>query len=283
MPRKKFWFGTQHHAQWIDTPLRGADMSPEGWGTSGTLLSGGGYAFNSPDAHKNYIFEWSGASSRNAAETLQAYRDGVYSMSPRDLIYFQDPLNYDRNVLPKRWAHPGILATREEEILTPLGDVKPVSSPSGFVSDGVPLKGAEITGGDLSEFNTSELPGRYRIWVPVPQGMTLTIKSWVTGDSSGNGLYVRPLNASGNWGSSLRVENSGQVISGVQGVLLGIVGKFNFFGARATLKGTNDHWVPGSGNSGCEFVGSPTWIANTGVNGGQIGYAATLKEVGDWQ
>ncbi|HLS02888.1 MAG TPA: hypothetical protein VK054_13090, partial [Beutenbergiaceae bacterium] len=42
-------------------------------------------------------------------------------------------------------------------------------------------------------------------------------------------------------------------------------------------------WLPGSGNSGCKFVGNPTWIANSGVNGGQIGYAATLKEVGDWQ
>lgn len=42
-------------------------------------------------------------------------------------------------------------------------------------------------------------------------------------------------------------------------------------------------WLPGSGHSGCKFVGNPTWIANSGVNGGQIGYAATLKEVGDWQ
>ncbi|HLS00611.1 MAG TPA: hypothetical protein VK054_01300, partial [Beutenbergiaceae bacterium] len=42
-------------------------------------------------------------------------------------------------------------------------------------------------------------------------------------------------------------------------------------------------WLPGSGNSGCKFIGNPTWIANSGVNGGQIGYAATLKEVGDWQ
>ena len=42
-------------------------------------------------------------------------------------------------------------------------------------------------------------------------------------------------------------------------------------------------WVGGQGNSGCRFVGSPTYIENTGVNGGQISYAASFKEVGDWQ
>ncbi|HLS01353.1 MAG TPA: hypothetical protein VK054_05130, partial [Beutenbergiaceae bacterium] len=40
-------------------------------------------------------------------------------------------------------------------------------------------------------------------------------------------------------------------------------------------------WLTGTGNSGCKIVGNPTWVANSGVNGGQIGYAATLKEVGD--
>ena len=42
-------------------------------------------------------------------------------------------------------------------------------------------------------------------------------------------------------------------------------------------------WLGGQGNSGCRFVGSPTYIENTGVNGGQISYAASFKEVGDWQ
>lgn len=41
-------------------------------------------------------------------------------------------------------------------------------------------------------------------------------------------------------------------------------------------------WLGGQGNSGCRFVGSPTYIENTGVNGGQISYAASFKEVGDW-
>lgn len=42
-------------------------------------------------------------------------------------------------------------------------------------------------------------------------------------------------------------------------------------------------WLGGQGNSGCRFVGSPTYIENNGVNGGQISYAASFKEIGDWQ
>lgn len=50
-----------------------------------------------------------------------------------------------------------------------------------------------------------------------------------------------------------------------------------------TANQTLTEWLGGQGNSGCRFVGSPTYIENTGVNGGQISYAASFKEVGDWQ
>jgi hypothetical protein len=41
-------------------------------------------------------------------------------------------------------------------------------------------------------------------------------------------------------------------------------------------------WIGGMGNSGVRFSGKPTWIANTGVNGGQIGFAASFREVGSY-
>ena len=41
-------------------------------------------------------------------------------------------------------------------------------------------------------------------------------------------------------------------------------------------------WIGGQGNSGVEFDGEPTYVNNTGVNGGQVGYTASFREVGDW-
>lgn len=49
---------------------------------------------------------------------------------------------------------------------------------------------------------------------------------------------------------------------------------------RRMIKGP---WVGGMGHSGCRFVGKPTFESNTGVNGGQVGYSATFREVGSWQ
>ena len=93
--RTRLWFGT--HAggmRWMPTPLSGAEMSPEGWESGGTLLNGGGYQQNSFGSHKTYTFEWPSSSAREAAALMKAYADGTYG---RGLIYFVDPLLCDPN------------------------------------------------------------------------------------------------------------------------------------------------------------------------------------------
>src|SRR5690625_6170721 len=121
--RRKFWFVTMRHFQWIGVPPRGAERGSESWWTEGTYLAGGGFVRQSQDSHRQYIFEWSGASSRESAEVMQSYRDGVYSKTHSDLIYFIDPLIYSRNVLPKRWAQPGLLAPDSGSAATSIGYV----------------------------------------------------------------------------------------------------------------------------------------------------------------
>lgn len=279
MSYKKLWFGTRHHAQWVKMPLRGADMSPQGWGTDGTYLSGGGFVRQSADSHRQYIFEYGGASTRQDASIMQAYRDGVYSMSPDDLIYFIDPLIYDQNILPKRWAQPGINAPESRDTTSPWGSL--TSTPS-FLVDGLPLRGATITSlyGNLMDFELSDPNQLNRVYVPLPEGRTVNLKAW--GSWSGtNGVYVRRQNLGGSWGLVEKVDDT-LSLSGVQGFILGGIGTFDLYGLRATIDAPIDMWTPGLGHSGCRFVGEPTWVANSGVGGGQIGYAATLKEVGDW-
>lgn len=233
--RPKLWFGTQHHAQWVDAPLSGAEMSPEGWGADGTYLSGGGFVRQSQDSHRQYIFEWSGASSRESAEIMQAYRDGVYSKSRSDLIYFIDPLIYSRNILPKRWAQPGILAPDSGAASTPLGLVSKIDGPG---VSGLPLTGAQVSSyfTSVAQFNATTEPQQGSIWLPVPLGETLQVVAWA-GDfaTQESGLYVKAQNPDGTWRPAERVEGLGVEVSGARGVLLASVGMFNYFGARATI------------------------------------------------
>lgn len=52
--------------------------------------------------------------------------------------------------------------------------------------------------------------------------------------------------------------------------------------ARPSSTITSGPWVGGQGHSGCRFVGKPTEVKNTGVNGGQVGFAASFREIGMW-
>src|SRR5690606_11949879 len=102
--RKKMWLDVEGGwAGWIDTPNSGADASPTGWGTEATFLNGGGYVDNSWGTHKRYTFEWSDASSRQAAQFMQSLRNGTYG---KGLIHFIEPTLYDTNILPARVAAP---------------------------------------------------------------------------------------------------------------------------------------------------------------------------------
>lgn len=41
-------------------------------------------------------------------------------------------------------------------------------------------------------------------------------------------------------------------------------------------------WIGGQGHSGCRFIGKPTEIKYGPLNGGQVGFAASFREVGHW-
>lgn len=41
-------------------------------------------------------------------------------------------------------------------------------------------------------------------------------------------------------------------------------------------------WIGGQGHSGCRFLGTPTYVTNSPIEGGRIGFAATFAEVGAW-
>src|SRR5690625_4174632 len=257
------WFGTQHHSEWINAPLRGAEMTPESWGTEGTYLSGGGFVRQSQDSHRQYIFEWSGASSRASAETLQAYRDGVYNKTPSDLIYFIDPLMYSRNILHKRWSQPGILTTPGEAEYSPIGVVTPVDTPVSMLGNQrVPLVGAQVSSPitSLGGLNAITSPGAGSVWVPIPEGETLTVIAWtgnpVTTDS---GLYLKAQSTGGSWRSPEHIGPHGVTVSRATGILLAAAGTLAFYGARAVI-GRGEGWTE---PAVYDWTGSPNNSAST--------------------
>lgn len=299
--RNGFWFGTAERAQWIPVPLRGADSSPSAWGVEGTLLNGGGYAFNSWGSHKRYTYEWSSTSSREMAQLMKSYRDGSYG---RGLLYFHDPLTYDTNVLPACWADPSMTLDFEAPNLVP--GVTPVgSATSGWADNALPARTVTYTMGSGDAGKTSST---HQLFIPIPDGFTLHLGAFYSSTGTG-GVYAVPLNDDNSLGAAVKLtalaNNATNIVPDtftgtIKGVYLrlgksdsssssltvaGLVGRIaptGLSGAPLTALQSGP-WVGGQGHSGCRFAGLPSYVSNGPLGGGQIGFAATFVETGTWE
>lgn len=296
-----FWFGTERRMDWFPTPNRGADMSPSGWGESGELLNGGGYVFSSFGSHKNYSFEWPSSSRTEFAQLMKAYADGTYG---RGLIYFQDCLMFETNVLPARVADPSMAIGYEGSTL--VYGVQPSGVPQVSGPNNLPITAARY---NLNTVQPGFRKGAGGVFIPIPEGYTLLLGAFYAHSGTG-GVFYTPQNLQGNLGTAVRADSlpdtADTLVSSiipwspsVAGVWVW-VGKSSSGEAAVTLKALSGRlarteapfleklsvakgpWLPGQGHSGCKFEGKPTFVANGPVNGGQIGFAATFREVGSW-
>lgn len=321
--RRKFWFGTASgYMDWFPTPLRGAEMSPQGWESGGTLLNGGGYQLNSFGSHKTYTFEWPESSAPEMAALMKAYSDGTYG---RGLIYFVDPLIYQHNIAPAQLADPSLALDFEATSLV-YGVTPTSTATSNPRQERLPVRSAV--------YNLNGVTPGYRgpndsVFLPIPQGYSMLLGCvYATGanagvyaswqDSNGvvqtaqrltpltttlsGGILLPDVAVSGEgvwiWVGKTNTANANVRVSAFIARLVktewltnsslygdGFYGEVNPYGgpmdprATALRKGP---WVPGLGHSGCRFIGKPTYIANTGVNGGQVSFAASFREVGSW-
>lgn len=200
--RRCFWFGTEERAGFISTPLKGADSSPSAWGVDGTLLNGGGYAFNSFGSHKRYSYEWPQSSSPEAAQLMKSYRDGTYG---RGLLYFLEPGIYRTNILPAHWADPSMSINNEAPSL--VYGVDPIAVPtSGGFELGLPITSAQY---DLSSVPVQTTPTpESSVFIPVPTGHTLFLGAFYSASGSG-GIFATPINGNGTLGTTLRLTEKG--------------------------------------------------------------------------
>lgn len=300
------WFGTKDFMTWVPTPLSGADVSPSAWGASGTFLNGDAYARTSFNSHKRYSFSWPDSSSRRAAQVIKSFYEGTFG---RGKIHFVDPLTYDTNVLPARWADPSITCDFEGPSLVPGVDPARVSR-SSFAANLLPSGAAQYDFGMYEQLTREE----HGLFVPIPDGYSLYLthfgdddllsasppQVWV-GSVVRGGQVVAPSPVRGIKPNAKPMNSTGAVrVSAPQG----------FIGAQIWIGGRQpgemvtgsltvhalhgilvpdvevpawepmpyEGWFGGQGHSGTRFEMPPTYMNHTGVDGGQVSYSASLIE-----
>lgn len=316
--RRKLWAGTIERMQWWPTPLRGADSTPEGWVSEGVLLNGGGYVFRSWGSHKVYQYEWPESTSREDAQMIHNYYNGTYG---RGLIYMLDPLTWTTNILPARWADPSLALEDEGAGLvyglnpTPVvtsgsaGNNLPVQSAyydlstitTGFrgVEDALFIPIPEDHGLMLGAFYQSTGSGGLFVSPQNANGTigsairltelandATTIAEWVTNDYPGVWLWAGKT-SSGAASITVtamigRIGPTSELVTG-DGFGLEPFGEDPFGGVTSTYAQlVRGPWVGGQGNSGLRFTTAPSFLSNSPLGGGQVGVAATFREVGSW-
>lgn len=294
--RRKMWFGTEEWMQWIDVPNSGADVSPKGQGAAGVLLGGGGFVMPARGSHKTYNFSWGEAAAISAAELMQAYASGAYGDG---LIYLHEPHTLRTNILPAQWAQPSLALEYDAPSLIP--GVRPTAlATAGWQANRLPVKSARYAITAAANDTSRSL------FIPIAPGYSLRVGAFYQYTGTG-GVFVAPVNAAGEMGASTQIAGAAYdsaqitpttITPGTIGVRVW-VGRTSTATSTVTLAGLVARllptitpvtpamiagpWVPGQGNSGCRIEDRPTRIAISGVNGGQVGYSAVLREVGSWE
>lgn len=299
----KMWFGTQAFSTWITAPLSGADSSPGGWNDGNTLLGGNAYQINSTNTHRKYVYDWPASSSREEAQLMQSFYDGTFG---RDWIYFQDPLTYDTNVLSARWASPSITCGFEGPSLVPSIDPTPTFATVGDLRLPAVAANYDLTIVAPAPPDASlVLNHDNSLFIPIPDGMQLNIGAFYQVSGVGQaGVFVTPASPGGDpVGDTIRLDELNHQTSpndflptvitkqpGQIGVYLwlgkrvGGIASLTIQAIHARLSpiGYVPYWSPlwlgGQGNGGVRFDAPPTYVSETGVDGGQIQYAASFTE-----
>lgn len=285
----QMWFGTRGYMQWIPCPDVDGSAPTVGWSVSTQHLAGGMSVRSSTAAHKEYSWSWNGV-TRDEIRPVLDYAAGVYDSQPGiNLVYFQDPIAMDQNVLPALWASPFQTAI---DGLSLFVDQSPeiITTPANSLR--YPAR---------SVIYTANTPSR-SLWVPIPPGYTAWVGVHGSGDGSA-GVLVATTNglASGtpvlqpflSVTDSTRFSTSFAASSTVDGILLSLsnngptsTDSFTWSGTMVQIlkNGTTPTaggFISGQGNSGCQFAEKPGQTAYSAYYD-IVGVSAELRETGSW-
>lgn len=140
------------------------------------------------------------------------------------------------------------------------------------------------------------------VFIPIPDNMQLNLGAFYTSSTASGGVWVTPVTQGGIVTQQITrltplEPDSEELFPDVITKTPGVVGVYLWIGktvnedsivairgihARLSPVGKAPagvrYWVGGQGNAGVRFQGPPTYINHTGVNGGQVEFAASFKE-----
>jgi len=271
----QIYFGTKQVMSWIPAPKISMARNVSTWNSGGEVFLNGGTSLrNSRTGHRTYELDWSLAPGIDI-DIIYAYADRAYGEGP---FYFVDPGAANYNLFPHYYADPA-LAAQDAPLL--YGTARPTLITTPTNTQMYPINSAVYTvAGTGSNF----------LWIPVPAGYTLHLG--FHGSVTGTGVVqavtdaavatsLTPLLANtttrtnytytGPGGISVRLGGTGTV------TVSGLIAQLRKTGVAVPTGG----WIPGKGNSGCDFSSYPEdTLYNAARDFTHV--SAELKEVGAW-
>lgn len=291
------WMGPRNYERWVPAPKTNADFSSIGAREKDAYLNGGAGLRGSKDGHKEYNFAWSSRRREDLSPVLSIASGDYDEGLGDDLIYFIDPTTYDWNILPKMLASP-YKAGLDGVSLTV--DASGYPTPPTIVVSPQNARGYPARSAVYTVNNTNRRPDR-PLYVPIPPGKTLWLG--VHGSATNAGVSVTPFEGDAAFDPVLvdmlssdttqRVNTSWKRADGITGVEIRLGLAAGASTGTVTLQGLiaqilddgvvpfPGDFIPGEGNSGCEFEALPT--VSPYLGGKLWGMSARLVEVGSWQ
>lgn len=257
---------------WIKAPDESVTINTEGWGATGTYLSGGAYVRTSANRHKTYAFAWTEIDEDDLL-TISDFYDGLHGDGP---FFFALPGTY-RNILPQSWATPR-LACLDAPPLVENAQPRALAAPQ--TDRGFPTASAvyNIIGTDDRR---QVLP----IYIPEDMVLHLGVRGSFSGTAhieykvDGEARTLAPV--SGNDLTNSFVLGPAKVELSLQGEGTASINAMTA-ALRATFTPPAGRFVSGQGHSGVKFPENGMSKTLISATRNRWNAALTAKEVGQW-
>lgn len=301
---KAFFFGTLGYMRNPPLPLQGMQSTDSGYASMMPLGNGGNVGLRSSQSHKSYTVSFSGVTSDvSGIDLYPQFRSGHFGSG---LLYFNNPYDYETNLLAPGWASPGLAEEGWYKIANPLTSaVSYAATGASVASQGQPVRTATYT--VTSAANVVPTEAYYRHVVVIPPTHRLLL-GW-SGTASGTGrVAVRPVQVgdgvtyaavqgltplAATGATRTNVAFSGATYKAIEifinrtDATASAVGITSMLAELQPLADTLAHVSGphrrGNGHTGCMFADDAVVESYIYMNPPRKGISTTLEEVGAWQ
>lgn len=301
---KAFFFGNLSYMRNPPLPRQGMQSQDTGYAAMMPLGNGGNVGLRSSQSHKSYTVSFSGTTADvNGIDLYPQFRSGHFGSG---LLYFNNPYDYETNLLAPGWAAPGLSEEGWYKIANPATSaVSYAATGASVASQGQPARTATYT--VTSAALNIPVEQYYRHVVVIPPTHRLLL-GW-SGSATGTGrIAVRPVLVGDGVSYSpsqaltplaaTGATRTNAVFSGATYKAVEIfinrgdttASTVSITSMLATLQPLGDTLAHvtgphrrGNGHTGCMFADDAVVEDYIYMNPPRKGISTTLEEVGAWQ